>query len=58
MFDAISMVTDTRKVYATVVGRRDHLVRKDGGAYDLEDYKLHPEEYVSIFADEVTCHVH
>ena len=45
--------TDTRKTYATVINRRDHLVRKDGGEYELEDYKKHPEQYTSIFADQV-----
>ena len=44
---------DTRKTYATVINRRDHLVRKDGGGYELEDYKKHPEQYTSIFADQV-----
>ena len=44
---------DTRKVYATVVRRADHLVRKDGGVYDPDDFMANPGEYISTFAEKV-----
>ncbi len=47
--------TDTRKVYGTVVSREDHLVRRDGGAYNCADFTANPEEYTSTFAEKVVC---
>lgn len=41
------------KVYGCVVSREDHLVRKDGGGFDPEDYDSHPELYTSTFAKQV-----
>jgi len=40
-------------VYATEVNKRHHLVRKDGGAYDEDDFQAHPEEYTAMFAEKV-----
>ena len=44
---------DTRKVYATVVDKADHLVRKDGRGYSDEDYAANPQEYVAKFPEMV-----
>ena len=50
---------DTRKVYATVVSRKDYLVRKESGAtsdaanFDVADFDAHMDQYKSTFFDEV-----
>lgn len=44
---------DTRKVYGTVVGRKDHLVRNDGGPYNKEDYNANPTEYKATFFEKI-----
>ena len=46
-------VIDTRKVYATVVDKHHHLVRKDGGEYSDEHFFAHPEEYKATFPEKV-----
>ncbi|XP_067125977.1 alpha-aminoadipic semialdehyde synthase, mitochondrial isoform X3 [Centruroides vittatus] len=38
------------KVYGAVVSRDDHLVRKEGGKFDPEEYEQFPERYYSNFA--------
>jgi len=43
-------------VYATVVNKNDHLVRKDGGQYDEDDFQAHPEQYTATFAEKVGLH--
>lgn len=48
-----SCCIDTRKVYATVVDKHHHLVRKDGGEYSDEDFFAHPEEYKATFYEKV-----
>ena len=48
------MCPDTRKVYATVVDKWDHLVRKDGGPTDDADFDAHMDQYRSTFFDEVS----
>ena len=49
----ILLIIDTRKVYATVVDKHHHLVRKDGGGYSDEDFFAHPEEYKATFYEKV-----
>ncbi|XP_030856176.1 alpha-aminoadipic semialdehyde synthase, mitochondrial [Strongylocentrotus purpuratus] len=44
---------DTRKIYATVVNRKDHLVRKDGGEFEAAEYDDYPERYKSVFNEEI-----
>lgn len=46
------------KVYACEVSRRDHLVRKEGGGYDMEEYQEFPERYASMFAVNVSLPVY
>ncbi|XP_063822481.1 alpha-aminoadipic semialdehyde synthase, mitochondrial [Ostrinia nubilalis] len=41
------------KIYGCEVRRRDHLVRKNGGGYDHQEYEEHPERYISIFAQKI-----
>lgn len=40
----------TNKVYGCLVSRRDHLVRKEGGGFDAEEYSEYPERYASLFS--------
>ncbi|NWZ33252.1 AASS protein, partial [Brachypodius atriceps] len=55
----VSRSGDLRKVYATVLSRHHHLVRKHDGQYDPADYDKHPENYISRFhidiAPYTTC---
>ncbi|KAB7495264.1 Alpha-aminoadipic semialdehyde synthase, mitochondrial [Armadillidium nasatum] len=39
----------TNKVYGCEISRQDHLVKKDGGKYNAEEYEEHPERYISLF---------
>ncbi|XP_072178275.1 alpha-aminoadipic semialdehyde synthase, mitochondrial-like [Diadema setosum] len=49
----VALHGDIRKVYATVVHRKDHIVRKDGGEFDRAEYDMHPERYKSTFSEEI-----
>ncbi|CAK6979081.1 alpha-aminoadipic semialdehyde synthase%2C mitochondrial, partial [Scomber scombrus] len=40
---------DMTKVYATVLSRHHHLIRKSDGVYDPFEYEHHPELYTSNF---------
>ncbi|XP_030071900.1 alpha-aminoadipic semialdehyde synthase, mitochondrial [Microcaecilia unicolor] len=55
----VSKTGDLRKVYATVLSRHHHLVRKTDGVYDPLEYDRHPELYMSRFniniAPYTTC---
>ncbi|XP_072038762.1 alpha-aminoadipic semialdehyde synthase, mitochondrial-like [Amphiura filiformis] len=44
---------DTRKVYATTVHRKDHIVRRGGGPFVREEYDAHPELYRSVFSEKI-----
>lgn len=44
---------DPCKIYATVLDCEDHLVRRDGGAFCLDEYFQHPHLYRSIFPEQV-----
>ena len=44
-------------MYGCVVDMKDHLVRKDGGSFDMQDFQKHPEQYASIFSRKVTLNV-
>lgn len=35
------------------MSREDHLVPRDGGKFDPDDYDKHPERYVSTFAKQI-----
>lgn len=37
--------------------RRHHLVRKNGGGYDPQEYEEHPERYISVFAQKVSLYL-
>ncbi|KAI1888437.1 hypothetical protein AGOR_G00185130 [Albula goreensis] len=50
----VSMSGETSKVYATVLSRHHHLVRKSDGVYDPLEYENHPELYTSHFRDSVS----
>ncbi|MED6291147.1 hypothetical protein CHARACLAT_020545 [Characodon lateralis] len=45
----VSKTGDMNKVYATVLSRHHHLVRKSDGIYDPMEYENHPELYTSHF---------
>ncbi|RWS31267.1 Alpha-aminoadipic semialdehyde synthase-like protein [Leptotrombidium deliense] len=49
----VSQMGSTNKVYASVVSREDHLVRKEGGRFDQEEYEQFPERYYSNFATSI-----
>lgn len=46
---------ELNKVYATVLSRHHHLVRKSDGIYDPMEYEDHPERYTSHFRTSVSC---
>ena len=52
-----SFSSDIRKVYGTVVSRKDHLVRKDDGSYSVEDYSANPQDYKSVFFEKVNIEI-
>lgn len=43
----------TNKLYACVVSREDHFVRKDGGTFDAAEFETHPERYISTFSHKI-----
>ncbi|GAU93378.1 hypothetical protein RvY_05330 [Ramazzottius varieornatus] len=43
------------KLYACVVSRGAHYVRKDGGSFDAEEFANHPERYSSTFAQKLSA---
>ncbi|KAM6937642.1 alpha-aminoadipic semialdehyde synthase, mitochondrial [Xenentodon cancila] len=49
----VSETGDMTKVYATVLSRHHHLVRKSDGIYDPMEYEDHPELYTSHFRTSV-----
>ncbi|MEQ2269150.1 hypothetical protein XENORESO_000491 [Xenotaenia resolanae] len=49
----VSETGDMNKVYATVLSRHHHLVRKSDGIYDPMEYENHPELYTSHFRTSV-----
>ncbi|MFT7799666.1 alpha-aminoadipic semialdehyde synthase, mitochondrial isoform X1 [Arapaima gigas] len=49
----VSKHGDLTKVYATVLSRHHHLVRKSDGMYDPIEYEQHPECYTSNFRDTI-----
>lgn len=49
----VSQTGDMTKVYATVLSRHHHLVRKSDGFYDPMEYEDHPELYTSHFRTSV-----
>ncbi|MEQ2221575.1 hypothetical protein ILYODFUR_017266 [Ilyodon furcidens] len=50
----VSETGDMNKVYATVLSRHHHLVRKSDGIYDPMEYENHPELYTSHFRTSVS----
>ncbi|KAI4874970.1 hypothetical protein NFI96_032979 [Prochilodus magdalenae] len=49
----VSESGDPTKVYATVISRHHHLIRKSDGLYDPFEYEHHPELYTSHFRSSV-----
>ncbi|XP_076468857.1 alpha-aminoadipic semialdehyde synthase, mitochondrial-like isoform X2 [Babylonia areolata] len=43
----------TNKIYACVVSREDHYVRKEGGKFDAEEFEAHPDRYASMFSHKI-----
>ncbi|RNA45143.1 alpha-aminoadipic semialdehyde mitochondrial [Brachionus plicatilis] len=43
----------TNKVYACKVSRKDHLINKETGKFDPQEYEEHPERYKSTFARDI-----
>lgn len=50
------LFADMSKVYATVISRHHHLMRKSDGVYDPLEYEHHPELYTSNFRKAVSAH--
>lgn len=50
----VFLLSDMTKVYATVLSRHHHLVRKSDGIYDPMEYENHPELYTSHFRTSVS----
>ena len=42
------------KVYGCVIQRKDHLINKETGKYDEEEYTKHPDRYTSTFKTHVS----
>uniref|UniRef100_A0A665TRV4 Alpha-aminoadipic semialdehyde synthase, mitochondrial n=1 Tax=Echeneis naucrates TaxID=173247 RepID=A0A665TRV4_ECHNA len=49
----VSESGEMTKVYATVLSRHHHLMRKSDGVYDPMEYEIHPELYTSNFRTSV-----
>ncbi|KAE8296677.1 Alpha-aminoadipic semialdehyde synthase, mitochondrial LKR/SDH Lysine ketoglutarate reductase [Larimichthys crocea] len=49
----VSETQDMTRVYATVLSRHHHLMRKSDGIYDPMEYENHPELYTSHFRTSV-----
>nr|XP_043891753.1 alpha-aminoadipic semialdehyde synthase, mitochondrial isoform X1 [Solea senegalensis]XP_043891754.1 alpha-aminoadipic semialdehyde synthase, mitochondrial isoform X1 [Solea senegalensis]XP_043891755.1 alpha-aminoadipic semialdehyde synthase, mitochondrial isoform X1 [Solea senegalensis] len=49
----VSKTGDVNRVYATVLSRHHHLMRKSDGIYDPIEYENHPELYTSHFRTSV-----
>ncbi|XP_078138997.1 alpha-aminoadipic semialdehyde synthase, mitochondrial [Centroberyx gerrardi] len=49
----VSKTGDMTKVFATVLSRHHHLMRKSDGMYDPMEYENHPELYTSNFRTSV-----
>lgn len=47
-------LAELTKVYATVLSRHHHLVRKSDSIYDPMEYENHPELYTSHFRTSVS----
>jgi len=43
----------TTKIYACVVSRDDHYVRKAGGKFNAEEFEMYPERYASTFSHKI-----
>lgn len=52
----VFLFADMSKVYATVISRHHHLMRKSDGLYDPLEYEHHPELYTSHFRKTVSAH--
>lgn len=52
---SILFLTELTKVYATVLSRHHHLVRKSDSIYDPMEYENHPELYTSHFRTSVSA---
>ncbi|BGP51397.1 hypothetical protein JCM10450v2_007339 [Rhodotorula kratochvilovae] len=44
---------DTRTIYACHLELSDYLVNREGGAFDREEYRKHPERFESVFHSKV-----
>ncbi|KAJ8261843.1 hypothetical protein GJAV_G00159090 [Gymnothorax javanicus] len=51
--EEVSRSGEATKVYATVLSRHHHLVRKSDGLYDPLEYEHHPELYTSHFRKSI-----
>lgn len=43
----------TSKIYCCIVSRPDHLINKETGLFDAEEYENYPERYRSIFPRDI-----
>ena len=44
----------TNKVYGCVVDMQDHIVKKDGGKFNMDEFREHPDRYASNFSRKVS----
>lgn len=44
---------DQNKIYGCEVSRSDHLERREGGGFDLQEYIEYPERYNSTFSTKI-----
>lgn len=50
--DLFSGKGDNKLIYGCVIEAQDYCVRKDGGAFSLEDYHQNPQAYTSVFHEK------
>jgi hypothetical protein len=42
------------KIYACVINRKDHLINKETGQYNAEEFIKYPDKYTSTFKTKVS----
>ena len=50
MLHKVARHGEINKLYATEINMSDHLERRIGGGFDMEEFDNHPERYISTFA--------
>ena len=42
------------KIYGCIINRKDHLINKETGQYNAEEFLKHPDRYTSTFKTKVS----